>query len=44
VLSEWVLASPHGTLVVANNTSHTIPREDPALIVSAVERLLAALR
>jgi pimeloyl-ACP methyl ester carboxylesterase len=44
VLSEWVLASPHGTLVMANNTSHTIPREDPALIVSAVERLLAALR
>ena len=42
VLSEWVLASPHGTLVMANNTSHTIPREDPALIVSAVERVLGA--
>ncbi len=31
VLSEWVLASPHGTLVMANNTTHTIPPEDPAL-------------
>ena len=44
VLSEWVLASPHGTLVLANNTTHTIPREDPALIVSAVQRVLDALR
>ena len=44
VLNEWVLSSPHGTLVVANNTTHTIPREDPALIVSAVQRVLGALR
>lgn len=44
VLSEWVLASPHGTLVMANNTTHTIPREDPALVVSAIERVLGALR
>ena len=44
VLSEWVLASPHGTLVMANNTAHTVPREDPALIVSAIERVLGALR
>jgi pimeloyl-ACP methyl ester carboxylesterase len=44
VLSEWVLASPHGTLVMANNTTHTIPREDPALIESAIQRVLAALR
>lgn len=44
VLSEWVLASPHGTLVMANNTTHTIPREDPALVVSAVQRVLGALR
>lgn len=43
VLSEWVLASPNGTLVLANNTTHTIPREDPALIVSAIERVLGAL-
>ena len=42
VLTEWVLASPHGTLVMANNTTHTIPREDPGLIVSAVQRVLAA--
>jgi pimeloyl-ACP methyl ester carboxylesterase len=44
VLNEWVLASPHGTLVMANNTTHTIPREDPDLIVAAVQRVLGALR
>jgi pimeloyl-ACP methyl ester carboxylesterase len=44
VLSEWVLASPHGTLVMANNTTHVIPREDPGLIVSAVQRVLGASR
>jgi pimeloyl-ACP methyl ester carboxylesterase len=44
VLSEWVLASPHGTLVMANNTTHLIPREDPGLIVSAVQRVLGASR
>lgn len=44
VLSEWVLGSPHGTLVMANNTTHTIPREDPGLIVAAVQRVLGALR
>ena len=44
VLNEWVLASPHGTLVMANNTTHTVPREDPGLIVSAVRRVLGASR
>jgi pimeloyl-ACP methyl ester carboxylesterase len=44
VLNEWVLASPHGTLVMANNTTHTVPREDPGLVVSAVQRVLAASR
>ena len=44
VLNEWALASPHGTLVMANNTTHTIPREDPGLIVSAVQRVLGVLR
>jgi pimeloyl-ACP methyl ester carboxylesterase len=44
VLNEWVLASPHGTLVMANNTTHTVPREDPGLIVSAVQRVLGASR
>ncbi|MGQ0736958.1 MAG: alpha/beta fold hydrolase [Acidobacteriota bacterium] len=42
VLNDWILASPHGTLVLANNTTHTIPREDPGLIVSAVQRVLGA--
>ena len=44
VLNEWVLASPHGTLVMANNTTHIVPREDPGLIVSAVQRVLGASR
>lgn len=44
VLNEWVLGSPHGTLVMANNTTHTIPREDPGLIVAAVQRVLGAIR
>ena len=44
VLNEWVLGSPHGTLVMSNNTTHTVPREDPGLIVSAVQRVLGASR
>ena len=44
VLTEWVLASPHGTLVMANNTTHTIPQDDPGLIVAGVQRVLGALR
>lgn len=44
VLGEWVLGSPHGTLVVASNTTHIISRDDPGLIVSAIQRVLAALR
>jgi Predicted hydrolases or acyltransferases (alpha/beta hydrolase superfamily) len=44
VFNEWVLASPHGTLVMTNNTTHTVPREDPGLIVSAVQRVLEVSR
>ena len=44
VFNEWVLASPNGTLIVANNTTHIIPRDDPGLIVSAVQRVLEASR
>jgi pimeloyl-ACP methyl ester carboxylesterase len=44
VFNEWVLASPHGTLVMTNNTTHTVPREDPGLIVSAVQRVVGASR
>ena len=44
VLNEWVFASPHGPFVMANNTTHTIPREDPGLVISAVQRVLGALR
>jgi hypothetical protein len=31
-------------MMLANNTTHAIPREDPALIVSAVGRVLKASR
>jgi pimeloyl-ACP methyl ester carboxylesterase len=44
ILNEWVLASPHGTLVMATNTTHVVPREDPDLIVSAIQRVLTAAR
>jgi pimeloyl-ACP methyl ester carboxylesterase len=42
LLQEWVLASPGGTLVVSNTSTHAVPREDPELIVWAVKRVLAA--
>lgn len=42
LLQEWALASPRGTLVMSNHTTHAIPREDPDLIVWAVRRVLAA--
>lgn len=41
MLQEWTLASPRGTLVVSNHTTHAVPREDPALIVWVVQRVLA---
>jgi pimeloyl-ACP methyl ester carboxylesterase len=40
MLQEWALASPRGTLVVSNTTTHVIPREEPELIVWAIERVL----
>jgi pimeloyl-ACP methyl ester carboxylesterase len=43
MLHEWALASPRGTLVVSNHTSHAVPREDPELIVWAVRRVLDAV-
>jgi pimeloyl-ACP methyl ester carboxylesterase len=42
-LQEWALASPRGTLVVSNHSTHAIPREDPDLIVWAVKRVLSAI-
>jgi hypothetical protein len=35
---------PNGTLIVATNTTHAIPRDDPDLIVSTIERVLLAVR
>lgn len=42
LLQEWALASPRGTLVVSNHSTHAVPREDPQLIVWGVTRVLAA--
>ena len=42
MLQEWALASPRGTLVVSNETTHAIPRDDPDLVVWAVRRVLSA--
>jgi pimeloyl-ACP methyl ester carboxylesterase len=42
-LQEWALASTHGTIVVSNESTHAIPREDPDLIVWAVRRVLASI-
>lgn len=39
---RWVSASPRGTLVVSNQITHAIPREDPDLVLWAVRRVLAA--
>jgi pimeloyl-ACP methyl ester carboxylesterase len=44
LLQRWVLDSPHGTLVAATNATHFIPRDDPDLVVSTIERVLAAVR
>jgi pimeloyl-ACP methyl ester carboxylesterase len=42
-LQQWALASPYGTVVVTNHTSHAVPREDPDLIVWAIQRVLSAI-
>jgi hypothetical protein len=43
LLQRWVLGVPNGTLIVATNTTHAIPRDDPDLIVAAIERVLSAV-
>jgi pimeloyl-ACP methyl ester carboxylesterase len=42
MLQEWALASSKGTVVVSNLSTHAIPRDEPDLIVWAVNRVLAA--
>jgi pimeloyl-ACP methyl ester carboxylesterase len=44
LLQEWALASTGGTLVVSNQTTHMMPREDPDLIVWAIKRVLSAVQ
>ena len=41
MLQEWALASPRGTVVISNSTTHAVPREDPDLVVWAVKRVLS---
>jgi len=41
---RWVSASSRGTLVVSNQFTHAIPREDPDIVLWAVRRILAASR
>jgi pimeloyl-ACP methyl ester carboxylesterase len=43
ILQEWALASHHGTLVMSNHTTHAVTREDPGLVASAVQRVLATV-
>jgi pimeloyl-ACP methyl ester carboxylesterase len=43
-LERWAFDSRQGTLVVSNHTTHAIPREDPDVIVWAVQRVLRAVR
>jgi hypothetical protein len=42
VLNGWVLAAPRGTLVLAADRTHAIPREDPDLVISTLRRVLDA--
>ena len=42
-LQEWALASTKATIVVSNQSTHAIPREDPDLIVWVIKRVLAAV-
>lgn len=44
IFQEWALASASGTLVVSNHSTHAVLREDPGLVVWAIERVLAAVR
>ncbi len=43
VLEEWALAASHGTLILTNHTSHAVLREEPALVMWAVQRVLSVL-
>lgn len=42
-LREWALESPRGTLVVTNHSDHAVMRNDPDLVVWAVQRALQAV-
>ena len=40
MLQRWIEGSPRGMLVMSNHVSHAVPREDPALIRWAIDRVL----
>lgn len=40
---EWTLGSSRGTLVVAREAGHLVQRDDPALVVWAVRRVLSKI-
>ena len=40
-LQEWALASSQATIVVSNQTTHAVLREDPDLVIWAIKRVLA---
>ena len=42
LLQEWVLASPDGLLLVASETTHSVPREAPKLVSWSIGRVLEA--
>jgi pimeloyl-ACP methyl ester carboxylesterase len=42
-LQEWALSSSNATIVVSNQTTHAVLREDPELVVWATKRVFAAI-
>src|SRR5215813_10614340 len=40
---EWALSSPNSFVVIANHMSHFVHRDDPALVVQVIQRVLAAV-
>ena len=42
-LQEWALSSSNATIVVSNQTTHAVLREDPELVVWAIKRVFSAI-
>jgi pimeloyl-ACP methyl ester carboxylesterase len=39
---EWALSSPNSFAIIANHMSHFVHRDDPALVVQVIQRVLGA--